>query len=111
MMLPLAQGAPDWSMMLPLGLIAVLFYFLFIRTEKRQRDKHRSMVEGLTKNDRVVTIGGIKGSVVSVRKDADEVVLKIDDNVRIRVTLGAIARVEGARSEGGSEPAEDKPAS
>ena len=46
------------------------------------------------KNDRVVTIGGIRATIVNVRREMDEVVIKIDDNTKLKMTVGSIARVE-----------------
>ena len=48
----------------------MLFYFLMIRPERRKQATHRSLLEGLKKNDRVVTIGGIYGVVMNVQRDA-----------------------------------------
>jgi preprotein translocase subunit YajC len=90
----LAQAEIFSSMLVPFLMIAVLFYFMLIRPERRKQLSHRSMLEALKKNDRVVTIGGIKGSVVSVRREADEVTVKVDDNTKLRFTISAIARVE-----------------
>jgi preprotein translocase subunit YajC len=89
-------GAGGLITMLPgFAIIAVLFYFLMIRPERQKQATHRSLLEGLKKNDRVVTIGGIYGVVMNVQRDQDEVTLKIDEatNAKIRVTFGAIARV------------------
>jgi preprotein translocase subunit YajC len=100
-----AEGAPQGS---PLGLlpavvvIVVLFYFLMIRPERKKQATHKTLLENLKKNDRVVTIGGIYGVVMNVQRDSDEVTLKIDEatNTKIRVTFGAIARVLGEDASG-----------
>ncbi len=78
----------------PLIAIGVLFYIMLIRPERRKQATLRSMLDDLKKNDRVVTIGGIRGTVVSVRREIDEVTLKVDDNTKLRVTVGSVARVE-----------------
>lgn len=89
-----AQGSP-WQMLPALAMIAVLFYFLMIRPERRKQAAHKTLLEALKKNDRVVTIGGIYGVVMNVDRAADEVTLKVDEatNSKIRVTYNAIARV------------------
>ena len=91
--------------MVPFLAIGLLFFFLIFRQDRRQRTTHRQMVEGLKKNDRVVTIGGLKGTVVQVRREIDEVTLKVDDNTKIRFTLGAISRLDGAAAEEEKAPA------
>ena len=91
----LAQGdsIPFW---LPLLAIGVLFYFMLIRPERRKQAEQKNMLSAVKKNDRVVTIGGIKGTVVSVRKETDDVTIKTDDagNTKLRMTLASISRIE-----------------
>ncbi|MCC7085649.1 MAG: preprotein translocase subunit YajC [Pirellulales bacterium] len=79
----------------PLIAMIGLFYFLIVRPEKRKQAEHKSLLEAVKKNDRVVTIGGIHGVVTNVQRDADRVTLKIDEanNTKIDVTFNAIARV------------------
>lgn len=82
---------------LPLALIAAAAYLLLFRPEQERRRRQQDLLGGLKKNDRVVTTAGIYGTVANVERDADRVVLKIDDaaNVKITVTLSSIARVLG----------------
>jgi preprotein translocase subunit YajC len=99
-------GGNPYGLLPGLALIAVLFYFLMIRPERRKQAAHKSLLEGLKKNDRVVTIGGMYGVVMNVLREADEVTIKIDEanNTKVRVTFGAIARVIP------EEPSGEKPA-
>jgi len=73
----------------------LLFYFLILRPEKRKQAYHKSLLDAIKKNDRVVTIGGVYGVVANVQKDADRVTLKVDEanNTKIDFTFSAIARV------------------
>jgi len=82
-----------------IGVIA-LYYFLFIRPDRKRHSEQKSQLDALKKNDRVLTIGGIYGVVVNCDRQADEVTLKIDEatNTKIRVTFGSIARVVGGES-------------
>ena len=88
----------------PLMIIGVLFYFLIYRPQRRERDQRSLMLENLKKNDRIVTAGGIHGTVVNVQKDSDEVAIKVDEstNTKLRVTRSSIAHVLT------DEPASDK---
>ena len=81
--------------MFPFIMIAVLFYILMIRPERRKKAELLDMLQNLKKNDRVVTIGGIIGSVVTTSKDSDEVTIKVDENsnTKLRMQRSAIARV------------------
>ena len=83
--------------MLPVLAAIALYYFMILRPERRKQAGHRSRLDQLKKNDRVVTIGGIYGVVMNVQRDTDEVTLKIDEanNTKMRVTFGAIGRVVG----------------
>lgn len=84
----------DFNMMsiLPLVLIFVVFYFLLIRPQQKKMKDHKSMLGTLRRNDRVVTGGGIIGTVVKVQ-DGDEVVVEIADGVRVRVVRSTIQSV------------------
>ena len=86
--------------------IGFLFYFMILRPERRRQSSHKALLENLKKNDRVVTIGGIYGTVTNVQRDSDEVTIKVDEttNTKLRVTFGSIARVLG------DETADQKPA-
>ncbi len=75
--------------------IMILYFFMFMRPQRQQDTAHRTQLENLKKNDRVVTIGGIYGTVTNVQRDSDEVTLKVDEatNAKLRVTFNAIARI------------------
>jgi preprotein translocase subunit YajC len=77
---------------LPLVLIFVVFYFLLIRPQQRKARDHRTTLDALRRGDRVVTGGGIIGTVVRV-DSPDEVVVDIADGVRVRVVRGTITSV------------------
>ncbi len=83
------------TMLLPFLAIGVLFYLLLIRPQRMEQQKRQALLDAIKKNDRVVTIGGIYGVVANVQRESDEVTLRVDEssNTRIRVTVGAIARV------------------
>ena len=80
---------------LPILVILVLGYVMLIRPEQKKATAVRRMLEGIKKNDRVETIGGIIATVVSVKKDREEVVLRTDEKTgaEIRIRLRAIAKV------------------
>jgi len=81
--------------MFPFVMIIFLFYLLMIRPERRKKAELNQMLENLKKNDRVVTIGGIHGTVVSTTKGAEDVTIKIDEstNTKLKLQRSAIARV------------------
>jgi len=85
-------GAGGFEAMLPLVLIFVVFYFLLIRPQQKKAKEHKSMLAAVRRGDKVVTGGGIIGTVTKVVDD-NEVTVEIADGVRVRVTRGLIASV------------------
>ena len=92
-----AQGAGlmDQSALvqfLPLVLIFVVFYFLLIRPQQKKQKDHRSMLDTLRRGDRVVTGGGIVGTVSKV-VSPEEVEVDIAQGVRVRIVRSTISSV------------------
>src|SRR5205807_9958556 len=90
-----AQGFGDPQAMmqfLPLVLIFVVFYFLLIRPQQKRAKEHKVMLGNLRRGDRVVTGGGIIGTVAKVVGD-DEVTVDIADGIRVRVLRSTITTV------------------
>ncbi|WP_197137349.1 preprotein translocase subunit YajC [Crateriforma conspicua] len=81
-------------LLLPISLF-VIFYLTFIAPERRKKADEAKMMASLSKNDRVITIGGIHATVVSVGGDDGVVTLKIDEGggTRIKVNRSAIASI------------------
>ena len=77
---------------LPLVLIFVVFYFLLIRPQQRKAKDHKTMLDALRRGDRVVTGGGIIGTVARV-ENPEEVTVDIADGVRVRVLRSTITSV------------------
>ncbi len=77
---------------LPLVLIFVVFYFLLIRPQQKKQKDHRTMLDALRRGDRIVTGGGILGSVNRV-VSAEEVEVDIASGIRVRVLRNTIASV------------------
>ncbi len=88
------------TMLVTFGLIIVVFYFLVIRPQNKKKKDAAKMLEAMKKGDRVVTIGGMHGTIDAVRDN--EVVLKVDDNVKIKFQKSAISTVV-ERSSGDSK--------
>jgi preprotein translocase subunit YajC len=99
-----AQAAPGPSIqsnpimgLMPILLIFVIFYFLLIRPQKKTQKEHAQMIEGLQKNDEVVTSGGIHGTIVNIQGDV--ATLRVDDNTRIKVQKASVARLKKTKQE------------
>ncbi|MEX1230984.1 MAG: preprotein translocase subunit YajC [Planctomycetaceae bacterium] len=90
---PAPGVSPLIEMMYPLLMIVALWYFLILRPQSRDRKRRDELLGALKKNDPVVTIGGILGTVANISADGKEVTLKVDDNTRIRVLRRSIESV------------------
>jgi preprotein translocase subunit YajC len=76
----------------PLILIFIIFYFLLIRPQKQKEKEHQKMLLGIDKNDEIVTLGGIHGTVVNVKDKT--VILRIDENVKMEIEKNSIAYIK-----------------
>ena len=83
--------------MLPIVAMIAILWFLLIRPQQKEQQKHREMVRNLKKGDEVVTVGGLYGRIMSL--DAEKVSLKIAENVKVDVERSKIVRVTTARVE------------
>lgn len=109
-----ASGAAGGiEMFLPIILIFVVFYFLLIRPQQKKQKEHRLMLEAIRRGDKVITGGGITGTVTKVIDDK-EVMVEISENVRVRVQrsliYGVVAKTEPVKAEAEAKPADGKPA-
>lgn len=90
-----AQGAGGGGLggmeqLLPLVLIFVVFYFLLIRPQQKKAKVHREMLGNLRRGDRIVTNGGLIGTITRVPNET-ELILEVADGVKVRVLRGMIA--------------------
>ena len=79
--------------LIPFVIIILMYQIIVARPQRREQAKRDELMKSLKKNDPVVTIGGIIGSVVSVSEDGSEVTVKVDDNARIKFRRDAIRDV------------------
>ena len=102
-----AEGQPSTgsflSSIIPFVLIIGIFYMLIIRPQSKKRKETEKMLSAIKKGDKVITIGGLHGTVQSVRET--NVIIKVDDNVKLEFLRSAIANVV---SSGKEEKLEDK---
>jgi preprotein translocase subunit YajC len=90
---PSLLGSPLVMMVIVMG----IFYVMLFLPQQRQRKKTQAMLSALKNGDKVVTTSGIYGTVNGL--DGDTVILKIADQVKIRILRSAIAQVEAAEDE------------
>jgi len=87
------KGPGLWGLVLQLGLIFAVFWFVLIAPMRRKQKKHQEMLDAMKPGDKVVTNGGIYGTVTAV---GDRTVhVKIADQVRIEIAKSAVAGFQG----------------
>ena len=85
----MAVGQGNWlTSILPFVLMFVIFYFLLIRPQQKRTKQRNAMLSDLKKNDKVVTIGGIFGTIVEMTDD--KVTLRVNESTRITFDRNAV---------------------
>jgi preprotein translocase subunit YajC len=101
-----ATGSPGmgdlFSMILPLVMIMVVFWFLLIRPQQRKVKEHQELLKKIARGDTVITSGGLIGRVVKIVDD-NELQVEVAENVKVRVLRSAVSDV---RAKG--EPIKDE---
>ena len=87
---PTGGGGPTIVLLVQLGLIFMIFYWLLIRPQRKEREKHEALVAGLKKGDEIVTMGGIIGTVVHL--EGDRVTVKTAESTRIVIERSKVAK-------------------
>lgn len=101
---------PMLPLLIQMGAIFAIFYFLMIRPQQKQRRQHEERLRNLRKGDSVVTAGGLVGEVVHIKEQTgDDAKKTMDDHITIKtgesrvvVERGRIARVAGSTTSGAS---------
>jgi preprotein translocase subunit YajC len=87
-------GGSGFLGLLPIVAIFAIFYLLIIRPQNKKQKETQRMLADLKKGDRVVTIGGVHGTIQSLKDSS--VILKVDENCKIEFSRSAIASIEAA---------------
>ena len=86
-----AEGPGAFMTFLPFIAIIAIFYFLIIRPQSKKQKETQKMLSTLKKGDKVVTVGGIYGTIQNVREHS--VVLKVDDDTKIEFSRSAVSSI------------------
>jgi preprotein translocase subunit YajC len=82
------QGG-GFSAFIPLILMFAIFYFLLIRPQQKKAKQHREMIASLKKGDRVVSSGGLHGTITGISDDV--ITMEIAPKIRVKVSRGSVA--------------------
>jgi preprotein translocase subunit YajC len=94
-----AQGGSPLDLLVPMGAIFLIIYFLLIRPQAKKQREHEKMLAALAKGDRVVTSGGLHGLVTGAEKDVLTLEIAVFKGERVRVKVDRVRierRVEAA---------------
>ena len=98
----LGGGGMGWLGMAPLIFIFAIFYFLLILPQQRRQKKWQGMLDQLKTGDKVVTSGGLRGTIIALKDDS--VHLRVPpDNLRMEVTKASVLSVTTAEDESKSK--------
>ena len=109
--LPLLMGAPaggegaaggGMMQFIPFIFIIAIFYFLIIRPQSKKRKETEKMLSSLKKGDKVVTIGGLHGTIQSVKDTT--IILKVDDNIKLEFLRSAVSTIVAAGNDEKEKP-------
>ena len=95
-----AQGG-SMGIILPWIAIILVFYFLLIRPQAKRQKQQQAMLAAVKKGDKIITSGGIHGTIVGVKENTNILVLKIADNMKIEIERSSVGRV--VQKAGGEE--------
>ncbi|MBN1278352.1 MAG: preprotein translocase subunit YajC [Chlorobium sp.] len=92
------QNPNPFIQLVPLVLIFVVFYFFMIRPQQKKQKEREKVLDSLKRGDRVVTIGGIHGTVAGIDTEKKTVLVQVGDNVKLKFDRTAVANVDRQES-------------
>jgi preprotein translocase subunit YajC len=97
---PPAGGATPnpYIQIVPLVLIFVVFYFFMIRPQQKKQKDREQVLDSLKRGDKIVTIGGVHGTVAGIDTEKKTVLVQVSENVKIKFDRTAIATIEKQES-------------
>lgn len=95
LMAPREGSSAGLIFMAQMVLIFVIFYFLLIRPQSKERQRHAAMLKGLKKGDEIVTNGGLIGTIVHVEEN--RLIVRTGENTRVTVDRGRVAQLFGSK--------------
>jgi preprotein translocase subunit YajC len=84
---------------LPMFAIIIVMYLLMILPQQRKQKEHRKMLDNIQKGDKVVTAGGLVGSIAGIKEKENTVLLKVSDTTKIEILRSSIAQIVKGKTE------------
>lgn len=86
------QGGGTLGFLLPMVLIFAIMYFLIFRPQAKKQKQQQAMIDAIKKGDKIVTAGGIYGTVAGIKEKEKTFIVKIDDNVKVELSRSSVAK-------------------
>ena len=86
------QGNP-FALWLPIILIFAIMYFLIFRPQAKKQKQQRMMIDALRKGDKIITSGGIYGTIAGIKEKEGTIIVKVDDNTKIEMAKSSVAQI------------------
>ena len=100
------SGPAAFMNFLPLVAIIGIFYFLIIRPQNKKQKETQKMLSALKKGDKIVTIGGIHGTIQTIRENS--VIVRVDENTKMEFSRSAVSSVVSQGKEEKNEKKSDE---
>ena len=84
---------------LPMFAIIIVMYLLMILPQQRKQKEHRKMLDNIQKGDKVVTAGGLVGSIAGIKEKENTVLLKVSDTTKIEILRSSISQIVKGKTE------------
>ena len=86
------QGGSQYMSILMLVAIVAIFYFLMIRPQQKRAKEHKSFIENLKKGDKIITSGGLYGTITGISDDS--ITIEIAEKVRVKIDKNTVATIQ-----------------
>jgi preprotein translocase subunit YajC len=87
------SGSGITSTLVMFGLIFLIFYFMIVRPQQKRSKERQKMLDAIKKGDKIITSGGVHGTVVGIEEKT--VLVQIADNVKVKVDRGSVSSIVG----------------
>ena len=91
------SGGSMYSTLLMFALIILIFYFMILRPQQKRQKERQKLLESIQKGDKVITAGGLHGTVVGLEEKT--VLVQVADNVKVKVEKSAISTLNRTGTE------------
>ncbi len=89
------QQPNTFGFFLPIIMIFLIMYFLIFRPQMKKQKQQKMMLDSIQKGDKIITVGGILGTVAGIKEKDGTLIVKIADNTKIELVKTSVAKVVG----------------